>query len=172
MTLDFVKPTPVVLMPFIHPSGTASIRQPERLTVTPHVPVSEYRDGYGNRCGRAVVPAGGVTFRNDALVEDDGRPDVQVPDAYQHRVQELPDDVLLFLLGSRYCEVDSELGDTAWSLFGTLPAGWPLVQAVCNFAHRHIRFDYMGARANRTALDVFRERTGVCRDYMHLAITL
>jgi hypothetical protein len=58
-------------------------------------------------------------------------------------VQELPNDVLLFLLASRYCEVDSELRDTAWSLFGTLPAGWPLVQAVCTFTHRHIRFDYM-----------------------------
>jgi len=119
-----------------------------------------------------MVRGPSVTLRNEALVEDDGRLDVQVPDAYQHRVQELPNDVLLFLLGSCYCEVDSELGDTAWSLFGTRPAGWPLVQAVCNFAHRHIRFDYMGARANRTALDVFRERTGVCRDYMHPAITL
>jgi transglutaminase-like putative cysteine protease len=171
VTLDFVKPSPVVLMPYIHPSLTASIRQPERLTVSPQVPVSEYNDVYGNRCGRAVVPAGCVTFRNDALVEDDGRPDAEVPNAYQHSVQELPNDVLLFLLASRYCEVDSELRDTAWSLFGTLPAGWPLVQAVCNFTHRHIRFDYMQARANRTALDVFRERAGVCRDYMHLAIT-
>src|SRR6266852_3834776 len=144
VTLDFVKPSPVVLMPYIHPSRTASIRQPERLTVNPHVPVSEYNDVYGNRCGRAVVQADCVTFRND---------------------------VLLFLLASRYCEVDSELRDTAWSLFGTLSAGWPLVQAVCNFTHRHIRFDYMQARANRTALDVFREHAGVCRDYMHLAIT-
>ena len=84
-----------------------------------------------------------------------GNPTAQVPNAYQHSVQELPNDVLLFLLASRYCEVDSELRDTAWSLFGTLPAGWPLVQAVCTFTHRHIRFDYMQARANRTALAVF-----------------
>jgi transglutaminase-like putative cysteine protease len=171
MTLEFVKSSPVVLMPYIHPSRTASIRQPECLTVNPPVPVSEYHDVYGNRCGRAVVQTGCVTFRNDAVVLDDGRPDVQVLNAYQHSVQELPNDVLLFLLASRYCEVDSELRDTAWSLFGTLPAGWPLVQAVCTFTQRHIRFDYMQARANRTALDVFRERAGVCRDYMHLAIT-
>ncbi len=171
LALDFVKPTSVVLMPYIHPSRVSTIREPERLTVHPRVPVSEYTDGYGNRCVRAVVPAGCVTFHNDALVEDDGRPDVQVPNAYQHAVEELPNDVLLFLLASRYCEVDSELRDTAWNLFGTLPAGWPLVQAVCNFVHRHIRFDYLQARANRTALDVFRERAGVCRDYMHLAIT-
>ena len=110
-------------------------------------------------------------FRNDALVEDAGLPDVQVPYALQHQVQDLPSDVLMFLLASRYCEVDSELRDIAWSLFGQLPAGWPLVQAVCNFVHRHICFDYMQARANRTALEVLRERAGVCRDYMHLAIT-
>jgi transglutaminase-like putative cysteine protease len=171
VALDFVKPSPVVLMPYIHPSRVSTIRRPERLTVNPPVPVSEYTDLYGNRCARAVVPAGCVTFRNDALVENDGRPDVQVPNAYQLAVHELPDDVLLYLLASRYCEVDSELRDTAWSLFGKLPAGWPLVQAVCNFVHEHIRFDYSQARANRTALDVFRERVGVCRDYMHLAIT-
>ena len=126
---------------------------------------------YGNLCGRTDVPAGRVVFRTDALIEDDGLPDVQVWNALQHSVQDLPSDVLLFLLASRYCEVDSELRDTAWSLFGHLPAGWPLVQAVCNYVHQHIRFDYMQARANRTALEVFRERVGVCRDYMHLAIT-
>jgi transglutaminase-like putative cysteine protease len=89
----------------------------------------------------------------------------------QHTVQDLPNDVLLFLLASRYCEVDSQLRDIAWSQFGQLPAGWPLVQAVCDFVHQHIRFDYNAARANRTALEVYREQVGVCRDYMHLAIT-
>ena len=103
-----------------------------------------------------------------ALIHDDGLPE-SVPAALQHRVQDLPNDVLLFLLASRYCEVDSELRDTAWSLFGHLPAGWSLVQAVCDYVHQHIRFDYMQARANRTALEVYRERIGVCRDYMHLA---
>jgi transglutaminase-like putative cysteine protease len=171
VALDFVKPSPVVLMPYIHPSRASSICRPEQLTVHPDVPVSEYTDVYGNRCVRAVVPAGCVTFRNDALVEDDGRTDVQMPNVHQHAIEELPHDVLLFLLASRYCEVDSELRDAAWSMFGTLPAGWPLVQAVCNFVHRHIQFDYMQARANRTALDVYHERAGVCRDYTHLAIT-
>src|SRR5437879_6114893 len=106
VVLDFVKPSPVVLMPYIHPSRAARIRGPERLTVLPESPVSEYIDVYGNRCARAVVPAGCVTFRNDALVEDDGRPDVQAPNVHQHAIEELPPDVLLFLLASRYCEVD------------------------------------------------------------------
>ncbi len=171
VALDFVKPAAVVLMTYVHPSRLYHIRKPERLIVQPHVAVSEYKDLYGNRCGRAYVPAGRVVFASDAIVEDDGRPDVQVLDAYQHSVQELPNDALLFLLASRYCEVDSELRDTAWSLFGQLPAGWPLVQAVCNFVHAHIRFDYQQARATRTALEAYRERVGVCRDFMHLAIT-
>ena len=158
-------------MAHVHPSRAASLRGPERLTVQPHVVVSEYADTYGNHCGRAVVPAGRVVFHSDALVEDDGRPDVLVWNAVQHQIQDLPNDALLFLLASRYCEVDSELKETAWSLFGQLPAGWPLVQAICDFVHGHIKFDYSHARSNRTALDAFRERTGVCRDFTHLAIT-
>jgi transglutaminase-like putative cysteine protease len=159
------------LVPYIHPSRAPTVRWQERIIVQPQVGIIDYTDSYGNLCGRTVVPAGRVIFRADALIEDDGLPDVQVWNAHQHSVQELPSDTLLFLLASRYCEVDSELRDTAWSLFGHLPAGWPLVQAVCKYVHQHIRFDYMRARANRTALDVCRERAGVCRDYMHLAIT-
>jgi transglutaminase-like putative cysteine protease len=168
---EFAKPTAVLLMAHVHPSRSQSIREPEQLRSQPEVVVSEYADSYGNRCGRTSVPAGRVVFRSDVLIEDDGLPDVQVWNAFQHQVQDLPSEVLLFLLASRYCEVDSDLKNTAWSLFGHLPAGWSLVQAVCDFVHQHIRFDYMQARANRTALEVYRERVGVCRDYMHLAIT-
>jgi transglutaminase-like putative cysteine protease len=170
--LDFSRPTAVLFMVYVHPSRASSLRELERLTVQPQVVVSEYADVYGNRCGRALVPAGRVVFRGDALIHDAGLRDVQVWNAFQHQVQDLPSDALLFLLASRYCEVDSELRDIAWSLFGQLPAGWPLVQGVCDFVHRHICFDYMQARANRTALEVYYERTGVCRDYAHLAITL
>jgi transglutaminase-like putative cysteine protease len=165
------QPAPMILMLYLHPSVAARVRKPERLEVEPRVPVSEYIDLYGNHCGRVLAPAGHVVFRNDAVVEDSGQPDRQVWGAYQHSVQDLPYDALLFLLASRYCEVDSELKEIAWALFGQLPAGWPLVQAVCNFVHQHVRFDYMQARANRTALEIYRERAGVCRDYMHLAIT-
>ncbi|HEY1601031.1 MAG TPA: transglutaminase family protein [Pirellulales bacterium] len=171
VAFDFLEPTAVLMMMYVHPSRASSLRGAEQLVVQPPVAVSEYADVYGNRCGRAVVRAGRVTFRNDALIEDSGLPDAQALDAFQHQVQDLPSEVLLFLLASRYCEVDGELREIAWSLFGHLPAGWPLVQAVCDFVHRHIRFDYMQARANRTALEVYHERAGVCRDYMHLAIT-
>lgn len=171
VAFEFTKPTAVLLMAYVHPSRAPTIRWLQGVTANPQADIYEYTDAYGNLCGRTFVPAGHVVFRTDALIEDDGLPDVQVCDALQHGVQELPNDVLLFLLASRYCEVDSTLRDTAWSLFGHLPAGWSLVQAVCNYVHQHIHFDYMQARANRTALEVYRERVGVCRDYMHLAIT-
>jgi len=172
IALSFPEPAAVVLMLSLHPSVKQMGGGAERLEVSPTVPISRYSDVYGNRCARVFVPAGRATFRHEAVVENDGHPDPQNWGAYHHRIQELPDDALLFLLPSRYCEVDSELKDSAWAMFGHGPAGWPLVQAVCNFVHQHIRFDYMQARANRTALDAFRERVGVCRDYTHLAITL
>lgn len=168
---DFAAPTAVVLMGYLHPERMPTVQQLDPLSVTPHACITEYYDSFGNLCGRTLVPAGVVTFRTSALVEDDGLPDVQAWNALQYQPQDLPSDVLQFLLPSRYCETDSELRDLAWSIFGTLPAGWPLVQAVCDFVNRHIRFDYMRARANRTALEVYRERAGVCRDYMHLAIS-
>jgi len=164
-------PSAMVLMLHLHPSIAAKSQGSERFQVLPGVPTSEYLDVYGNRCSRVFMPAGLVTFRHQAIVDDDGQPDVQMRNAYQHPVQDLPQETLLFLLASRYCEVDSELKEIAWMVFGKGPAGWPLVQAICDFVHSHIRFDYQLARSNRTALEVFRERVGVCRDFMHLAVT-
>ena len=171
ISLTFLQPTATVLMLYLHPSRTVTVRQPERLQIEPWTPVSEYIDLYGNHCGRILAPSGRVVFRNNAIVEDSGEPDPQVWDAPQHKVENLPDDVLLFLLASRYCEVDSELREIASTLFSQTLPGWSRVVEICNFVHQHIRFDYMLARANRTALETFHEGTGVCRDYMHLAIT-
>jgi transglutaminase-like putative cysteine protease len=172
IAFEFSQPTAMLLMLYLHPSRAATTRIPDHLIVTPPAPVKEYLDGFGNRFGRVVVPFGLTVFRNDALVEDSGLPDLQVPKAPQHRVEDLPPATLAYLLASRYCEVDSELKDFAWAQFGTAPLGWPRVQAVCDFVHTHIRFDYQLARPTRTALDAFRERVGVCRDFMHLSITL
>jgi len=172
MAFSFPQPTAMILMLHVHPSRAAMIRKPELLEVEPWVPVSDYIDCFGNRCSRLVAPSGRVVFRNDAIVEDNGQPDPQVWDALQHNVQDLPSDVLPFLLASRYCEVDSDLKDLAGTLFNDVPPAWPRVQAICNFVHQHVYFDYMQARANRTALETFHERIGVCRDITHLAITL
>ena len=154
---EFTQPAAMLLMLYMHPSRAATTRIADNLIVTPYAPVTEYLDGFGNRCGRVSVMPGRTTFRNDALVEDCGLPDIQAPAARQHAVEELPTSTLTYLLASRYCEVDSELKDLAWSMFGGTPLGWPRVQAVCNFVHNHIRFDYQLARANRTGLDAYRE---------------
>ena len=167
----YPNPTAVVLMLYLHPSVAVRIQGFREPGGGAAVAITQYTDLYGNRCGRLFVPAGPMKVRHEATVVDSGQPDPQVWNVHQHLVQSLPDNVLLYLLSSRYCEVDSELKEIAWSLFGHFPAGWPLVQAICNFVHQHIRFDYMQARANRTALEIFRERAGVCRDFMHLAIT-
>lgn len=171
LVFTYPAPTPVLLMLHIHPSRTASILKPEHLRIEPNVPAEVYFDSYGNRCCRAIVPAGRVVYRIDSLVEDSGLPDIQVPTAWQTPVEQLPFDTLRFLLASRYCEVDSELRDIAWKFFGQITPGWPRVQAICDFVHQHIRFDYQEARPTRTALEAYRERTGVCRDFTHLAMS-
>ena len=170
ISFHFPAPTAMVFMLYLHPSRQSSVRQPERLTIDPQVPITEFHDGFGNRCGRVFVPAGNVKLHGEAVVEDHGRPEQQHWDIQQWNVQDLPHEVLPYLYASRYCEVDSELKNTAWAMFGQMLTGWLRVQAICNFVHQHIRFDYQQARANRTALEVYRERAGVCRDYTHLAI--
>lgn len=164
-------PTPIIAMLYLHPSRRPSIRRNEYLLVEPPVPIDEYTDNFGNRCGRLTAPAGPVRFWNDAVVEDDGRPDPQCLDARQHEIHELPDDAIRFLIASRYCEVDRMM-DIAWKLFAATPPGWRRVQAVCDFVHQRIRFDYLQARSTRTAYEAYHEQVGVCRDFTHLAVTL
>jgi transglutaminase-like putative cysteine protease len=142
---------------------------PDHLITDPSIPLTAYRDGFGNWCTRIVAPQGSIRLFADAVVRDSGQPDAVVPDALQHLVQDLPEETLVYLLGSRYCETD-RLFETAWSLFGTAPLGWARVQAVCDFVHRHIAFGYEHARPTKSAMEVFNEGKGVCRDYAHLAI--
>jgi transglutaminase-like putative cysteine protease len=171
ITFELRQQSPMLLMLYLHPSRAATTRRSDLLEAWPNVPITQYIDSYGNRCGRLVAPAGQLTLKNIAEVEDCGLPDLQVPTAEQLQIQQLPNEVLLFLLASRYCEVDSVLKYVAWKLCEKTSPGWPRVQSICNFVHQHIRFDYLQARANRTALEVYREQVGVCRDFMHLAVT-
>jgi transglutaminase-like putative cysteine protease len=161
----------MLLMLHVHHSRVGDIVVPDQLTTDPPLPVRAYHDGFGNWCSRIVAPPGRLRIATTAVVNDTGLPDPVVASAQQHAVQDLPDDVLVFLLGSRYCETD-HLSETAWQLFGQTPSGWPRVQAICDFVHRHIAFDYAHARATRTALEAFNERQGVCRDFAHLAVTM
>jgi transglutaminase-like putative cysteine protease len=77
---------------------------------------------------------------------------------------------LLFTLPSRYCLSD-ELSDTAWDLFGNTWPGWERVQAVCDWVHQNVRFQYGTSTPRTTAVDVYEKRVGVCRDFAHLALT-
>jgi transglutaminase-like putative cysteine protease len=140
------------------------------LRITPTLPMTRYVDAFGNICTRVLGPKGELQISADGIVADTGLPDAVDPAARQHEVAELPHDTLVFLLGSRYCETD-QLMNEVWSLFGKTAPGWPRVQAICDFVQSIVRFGYEHARATRTAVEVARERCGVCRDFAHLAIT-
>ncbi len=155
----------------VHASRNKDLRTAQRIFTTPDVPLYDYVDSFGNICTRLTIPAGGITVSCGFVIEDPFEPDVIAPDAAQVPVDKLPDDALLYLLASRYCETD-RLTDVAWGLFGHLPQGWSLVQAIVDYTHHHIGFDYQAARPTKTAWDVWHEQVGVCRDYAHLAITL
>jgi transglutaminase-like putative cysteine protease len=133
--------------------------------------MTRYIDGFGNVCTRLVAPKGDLQISTDAVVADSGLPDETDLTARQHEVAELPHDVLVYLLGSRYCETERLMSE-AWALFGKTPPGWPRVQAICDFVNSHVKFGYQFARSTRTAAEVAVERCGVCRDFTHLAVTL
>ena len=166
---DFPQPTPMILALSIHFSRASDIIIPDFVTTSPVVPIGGYRDLFGNWCTRAVAPGGRFQIKTDALIRDSGQPDKISPEAAQHAVQDLPEETLVFLLGSRYCETDL-LSQAAWDLFGYSQPGWARVQAICDYVHSRIAFDYQRARATRTAWEAYNEGVGVCRDYTHLAV--
>lgn len=169
LTYEHPVPTPMILTLNVHPSRAADLIKPDNIVTSPPTPVQPYLDGFGNICTRLVAPPGQFTVSADTIINDSGAPDPVVPSAIQHEVQDLPNETLVYLLGSRYCETD-RLSDTAWQLFGNAPFGWGRVQAIVDFVHNHIAFGYQHARCTKTALEALNEGAGVCRDYTHLAI--
>jgi transglutaminase-like putative cysteine protease len=169
MGYDFPQPTPVILMLNVHFSRVSDLAMPDSILIDPSVEVSGYRDGFGNWCSRFMAPAGHVTISADSVIRDSGLPDPVAADAPQSRVEDLPEETLVFLLASRFCDSDRLL-DLSWSLFGKTAPGWPRVQAVCDFVHTHIAFGYEHARVTRTASQAYEEGRGVCRDFAHLAV--
>jgi transglutaminase-like putative cysteine protease len=165
------QPTPMILSLHVHYSRASDLLSPDHLRTDPAVPITMYRDGFGNWCSRIVAPAGRIRLTADAIVKDHGFPEPVFLNAMQHPVEELPEETLVYLLASRYCETDL-FTDIAWSLFGHTPLGWQRVQAICDYVHQHISFGYQYARPTKTAWEAYNERQGVCRDYAHLAITL
>ena len=170
--IEFHVPGPVPMLLLLHtlPDRDADLRHPDRLQITPDVPITEFLDTFGNRCSRIVAPAGTLRLCSDFMIEDPGVVLPLVADAEQHPVQDLPSECLPYLLPSRYCESD-RLSDAAWDLFGDGPTGWGRVQAVCDWCFQNVEFGYPYANKTKTAWDVYEDRKGVCRDFTHLAIS-
>ncbi len=164
------KATPIICSLDIHPERRADILAEMPFQSVPPVAASTYIDNYGNQCRRLIAPLGDLTITLDGTISDSGRKEPVIPGASEIPVERLPHDVLVFLLGSRYCETD-KLSQTAWDLFGATPPGWGRVQAITDYVHKRLTFDYQQARATRTAFEAHEERVGVCRDFAHLLIT-
>jgi transglutaminase-like putative cysteine protease len=154
----------------VHPSRVHDLLEPDEMQIEPGHEVTTYIDGFGNRCARFVAPPGPLRLSGSTLITDSGKPDEVNLSAREPAVADLPHEMLCYLLSSRYCEVD-RFASIAIELFGAIQPGWGRVQAICDWVHTKVAFNYQQARPTKTALDVFTERVGVCRDFQHLAIT-
>ncbi|MFZ5736737.1 MAG: transglutaminase-like domain-containing protein [Pseudomonadota bacterium] len=163
--------TPINLLLSVHPSRAQHVIGEHVIKFAPEVPARDFTDMFGNVCTRIVAPPGRIDISNDFLIEDSGLPDEVAPGARQIPVAELPDEVMVYLLGSRYCDTD-KLSNLAWSLFGGISSGWERVQAIVDHVHDRITFGYQFARNDRTASEGHAEQIGVCRDFAHLAVAL
>ena len=169
LSYDCSQPTPMLLCLNIHPSRRPDLVTPQTLTFSPNVDAWDYTDGFGNVCTRITAPVGRITVSTEFEIYDSGLPDVIPLDAKQHDIRDLPDETLVYLLGSRYVETD-KLSQIAWNLFAHTEPGWPRVQAILDWVHNHIRFDYQRADRTRSAYGGYIEQVGVCRDYTHLFV--
>ncbi|RED41931.1 transglutaminase-like putative cysteine protease [Rhodopseudomonas thermotolerans] len=163
--------TPINLLLSVHPSRARHVIGEHVIKFAPELPARDFTDMFGNVCTRIVAPPGRIDISNDFLIEDSGLPDEVAPGARQIPVAELPDEVMVYLLGSRYCDTD-KLSNLAWSLFGGISSGWERVQAIVDYVHDRITFGYQFARNDRTASEGHAEQIGVCRDFAHLAVAL
>jgi transglutaminase-like putative cysteine protease len=173
-------PTAMVALLYLHPSIESRLRSGNKLQVEslgipspPNVviPTVDYIDSFGNRCARLSAPAGHLRLSGSNVIDTDPSPDVQYPSAQQGRIEDLPSEVLQFLLPSRYCEVD-QFGAIANGQFASTKPGWERAIAIRDWVHEKITFNYNAARPTKTSTDVYIEGVGVCRDFQHLAITL
>jgi transglutaminase-like putative cysteine protease len=161
---------PVPMLMLVRPRSDGEHRIVyESRWLRPELPLHEYVDGFGNTCWRFTAPGGPVTIRYDAVVEIGGEPDPVHTGAQGVPVQDLPDDTIVFTLPSRCVQSDLLL-DTAWELFGHTEPGWARVQAICDWVHENVRFETGSTTPATTALDVYHQRVGVCRDFALLSV--
>jgi transglutaminase-like putative cysteine protease len=171
IAFHFPQETAMVLMLSVHPERRHDLLTAHSIQFSPEIVARDYLDGFGNVCTRLVAPPGVLEIRNRFVIQDSGMSDEVQLDAEQLPVDKLPDEILIYLLGSRYCDTQ-KLSDLAWAMFGPIQGGWHRVRAICDYVHNHIQFGYHHARNDRTAAEGHEERIGVCRDFAHLAITL
>jgi transglutaminase-like putative cysteine protease len=171
IAFHFPHETAMVLMLSVHPERRHDLLTAHSIQFSPEIVARDYLDGFGNVCTRLVAPPGVLEIRNRFVIQDSGMPDEVQLDAEQLPVDKLPDEILIYLLGSRYCDTQ-KLSDLAWAMFGPIQGGWNRVRAICDYVHNRIQFGYHYARNDRTAAEGHEERIGVCRDFAHLAITL
>lgn len=171
MLFEITAPVAIVALVNVHPSRVADLQSPDQTLIEPLTTVENYLDAFGNRCARFVAQPGSLRLRNLTTIKDSGLPDPVNPKAREVPIQELPHEAMCFLYNSRYCEVD-RFSTIALELFAGVAPGWSRVQAVCDWVHQRVNFGYQYARPTKTALDVYTERFGVCRDFQHLAVTM
>src|SRR2546421_2788625 len=139
-------------------------------TLSPESALDVVEDLYGNQIRRTVLGEGMARLRYNALVEVPAKPDDTDESAIQHPIHELDGEQLHYLLPSRYCFSD-ELMSTAWELFGETEPGWPRAQAISDWVHSNLGFQYGSSNQLTTAKDAFEQRRGVCRDFAHVFVT-
>ena len=161
---------PMVALLHVHPSRTRDLLEPDEIQTEPQINITSYYDTFGNRCARFVAPHGHFRLSSNSLIQESGDVDPTDWSAQESPVAELPNEQLRFLLSSRYCEVDL-FTNIAFNLFGQSAPGWGRVQAICDWVNTKVAFNYQQTRPSKTAMDVYTERVGVCRDFQHLAIT-
>ena len=171
ISFNCLQEVPMVLMLSVHPSRMGDLRSEHAMRFSRPVRQRDYLDTFGNLCTRLVAPTGLLEISSRFVIFDSGLPDDAAPGARQIDVDQLPDETLVFLLGSRYCDTQ-KLTDLAWSQFGGVEGGWQRVQAICDYVHDRLEFGYQHARGDRTAFEGHQERRGVCRDFAHLAVAL
>jgi transglutaminase-like putative cysteine protease len=170
LSFETVGPTPINFLLSVVPERRPDLLTYECINFNPPIPAQQEIDLFGNIVTRALAPGGRLDVSTDFLIGDTGRPDDCAPLATEIGVQDLPSDVLPFLLSSRYCESD-KLSQLVWSLFGSSWGGWQRVQRIVDYVHNWLQFDYQKADATRSAAEVYLQRVGVCRDFAHLAVT-
>ena len=170
--IQFYIPSEVAMVALlnVHSSRAGELLEPDELQTEPKLDVTHYEDSFGNHCVRFVAPPGNLRLSSTTLINDSGNVDEVNWSARELAVKDLPNETLRFLMNSRYCEVDL-FSSIAFELFGQFDPGWNRVQAICNWVHNKVTFNYAQARPTKTAMDVYTERVGVCRDFQHLAIT-